>query len=455
MEETAKLLDKQRKFYESAATKDISFRIHQLEKLKDTIKRNEKEILGALKKDLNKSPFEAYATEIGMVYEEIRYLIKHLRGLSRPEKVRTPIAQFPSVSRIYKEPYGIVLIMAPWNYPVQLSLAPLAGAIAAGNCVILKPSEYAPYSSAVLKKILEEGFPDKYIGVLEGGLEINQQLLFLKFDYIFFTGSVAVGKLVMEAASRHLTPVTLELGGKSPCIVDSTADIDMAAKRIVWGKFLNAGQTCVAPDYILVEKGVKQLLIEAMGKYIRSFYGEAPLKNAEYPKIIHEKHFNRLLGLLEGTKTLTGGKFDSSSLTIEPTIIEDVSENSPVMREEIFGPILPVLTFETVKEAAAFVNNRPKPLALYLFTTSGKNERYIMGNVSFGGGCVNDTIVHLATTHMGFGGVGESGMGSYHGKLSFQTFTHNKSVLKKSNLLDIPLRYPPYKNKINLLRKIL
>ncbi|SHO44348.1 aldehyde dehydrogenase [Anaerocolumna xylanovorans] len=455
MEEMKALLKAQRYFYEKGKTRDIDFRIRQLLRLKSSIIKNEEEILKALKKDLNKAPFESYATEIGMVAEEIRYLIKNVERLAQPEKVKMPITQFPASGSIYKEPYGIVLVMAPWNYPVQLSLAPLAGAVAAGNCVILKPSEYAPNSSAVMRKIIKETFPEKYIAVVEGGMEVNKELLQNKFDYIFFTGSVSVGKIIMEEAAKHLTPVTLELGGKSPCIVDETADISLSAKRIAWGKYLNAGQTCVAPDYVLVQKDVKEAFIKELSRYVRKFYGKDPLNNEEYPRIVNERHFDRLLSLMKEENISLGGKYSRQLLKIEPTVLELNSSDTPVMKEEIFGPLLPVLTYENLEEAARFINNRPKPLALYLFTTSKDNEGFIMKNISFGGGCVNDTIVHLATTSMGFGGVGESGMGSYHGKESFTTFSHSKSVLRKSNLLDIPLRYPPYKKKINLLRKIL
>lgn len=455
MEEIKALLKTQRAFYGKGRTKDIDFRIRQLLRLQGSIRKYEEEILKALKKDLNKAPFESYATEIGMVIEEIKYLVKNIRKLAQPEKAKMPITQFPSSGSIYKEPYGIVLVMAPWNYPVQLSLAPLVGAIAAGNCVILKPSEYAPHSSAVMKKIIEEAFPRKYVAVVEGGMEVNKELLQNKFDYIFFTGSVSVGKIIMEEASKHLTPVTLELGGKSPCIVDNTADISLAAKRVAWGKYLNAGQTCVAPDYVLVQQEVKEAFLKELSRYIRKFYGKAPVENEEYPRIVNERHYNRLLSLMEEERIYLGGKHSRELLKIEPTVLELKSSDAPVMKEEIFGPLLPVLTYGSLKEAAEFINNRPKPLALYLFTTSKEHEDFIMKNTSFGGGCINDTIVHLATTSMGFGGVGESGMGSYHGSESFATFSHRKSVLRKSNLLDIPLRYPPYKKKINLLRKIL
>lgn len=455
MEDVTVLLNSQRRFYGTGKTRDIDFRIRQLVRLKESIIKKEAEIMEALKKDLNKAPFEAYATEIGMVLEEINYLIKNIKILAGTKKVRTPVTQFPSASRIYKEPYGIVLIMAPWNYPLQLSLAPLAGAIAAGNCMILKPSEYAPCSSKVIGKVIREVFPEKYIAVVEGGMEVNQRLLQNKFDYIFFTGSVSVGRIIMAEAAKHLTPVTLELGGKSPCIVDETANISLAAKRIVWGKYLNAGQTCVAPDYVLVQEKVKEALIKELNRYIRKFYGKDAVHNEEYPQIINERHFNRLLSLMKNEKVKGGGNYSRKLLKIEPTVLEPDSIDSPIMQEEIFGPLLPVLAYENIQEAAAFVNNRPKPLALYLFTTLKRNESYIMKNTSFGGGCINDTIVHLATSHMGFGGVGESGMGSYHGKESFSTFSHSKSVLKKSNFLDITLRYPPYKKKIKLLRKIL
>lgn len=423
--------------------------------LEKAVIANESDIMDALKKDLNKSSFETYMTEIGMVLDEIKYTRKHLSGWVRPKRVKTPFTQFLSSSRIYSEPYGVVLIMSPWNYLFQLALAPLIGAMAAGNCSMVKPSDYSYHTSAVIDKLIKDSFDESYITVVRGGREANRHLLDEKFDYIFFTGSVSVGKVVMEAAAKHLTPVTLELGGKSPCMVDQTADIALAAKRIVWGKFINAGQTCVAPDYIWVSRGVKNELIAKMGEYITRLYGDNPCSNSDYPKIINEKHFNRLLNLMQSGKVVFGGQFDAGSRQIAPTIIDDVTWECPIMREEIFGPLLPILEFDNFGEAVAEVNKHPKPLAFYLFTNDREKERYIIKNASFGGGCINDTIVHLATPYMPFGGVGESGMGGYHGKASFDTFSHEKSMLKKSNHFDIPLRYPPYKDHLRLLKKIM
>lgn len=423
--------------------------------LEKAVIANESDIMAALKKDLNKSSFETYMTEIGMALDEIKYTRKHLSGWVRPKRVKTPFTQFLSSSRIYSEPYGVVLIMSPWNYPFQLALAPLIGAMAAGNCSMVKPSDYSYHTSAVIDKLIKDSFDESYITVVRGGREANRHLLDEKFDYIFFTGSVSVGKVVMEAAAKHLTPVTLELGGKSPCMVDQTADIALAAKRIVWGKFINAGQTCVAPDYIWVSRGVKNELIAKMGEYITRLYGDNPCSNSDYPKIINEKHFNRLLNLMQSGKVVFGGQFDAGSRQIAPTIIDDVTWECPIMREEIFGPLLPILEFDNFGEAVAEANKHPKPLAFYLFTNDREKEHYIIKNASFGGGCINDTIVHLATPYMPFGGVGESGMGGYHGKASFDTFSHEKSMLKKSNHFDIPLRYPPYKDHLRLLKKIM
>jgi aldehyde dehydrogenase (NAD+) len=455
MSDIIRTLELQRRYFSEGKTRNIERRMEFLRRLEQSIRCHEKDIMEALKKDLNKAPFEAYATEIGMVLEEIRFVRNHLKGWAKPKQVRTPITNFPSVSRIYTEPFGVVLIISPWNYPFQLAVSPLVGAIAAGNCAIVKPSNYSPNTSMVIETILTEVFPREYVAVIQGGREANQSLLEQKFDYIFFTGSVAVGKAVMRAASEHLTPVTLELGGKSPCIVDETANLELAARRIVWGKFLNSGQTCVAPDYLLVHHSVKIRLLDKMKKYIHQFYGEQACLNDNFPKIINEKHFDRLLGLIEGEKIVIGGTFSRERNQISPTILDQITWNSPVMSEEIFGPILPVLEFNNLTEAITMVNNHPKPLALYYFTTKKENERRIINRISYGGGCINDTIMHLATSHMPFGGVGDSGMGRYHGIESFNTFSHKKSVLKKANWLDVPLRYPPYMDHLKTLKKLL
>ena len=449
------LLEKQRAYFSKGETKNITFRLNVLKKLKAVIKDNEKDILDALNKDLNKASFEAYATEVGFIYNELNDAIKNLKKWSKVKRVRTPITQFKSLSYIVSEPYGIVLIMSPWNYPFQLTIAPLIGAVSAGNCAVVKPSAYSPYTSNVINKIISSSFNREYIAVIEGGREANQELLHEKFDYIFFTGSVDVGKTVMESASKNLTPVTLELGGKSPCIVDKDVNIDITARRIIWGKTINSGQTCVAPDYIYVHKDVKDDLLRAMKKYIFEFYGERPCENPDFSRIVNEKHFKRLIGLIDFEKVYTGGDFDESNHRISPTILDNVVWEDPVMHEEIFGPILPVLTFSDLNEVISAVNSRPRPLALYLFTNNKEAEKKIINSISFGGGCINDTIVHLATSYMPFGGVGESGMGSYHSKWSFDTFTHEKSIMKKSFSIDLKLRYPPYKEKLGVLKKLM
>lgn len=449
------ILDKQRKFFQAGQSKDLDYRLDKLKLLYGAIKKHEEDIMEALASDLNKEDFEAYATEIGMVLEEISYMTKNMKKLFKPKRVRSPLAQFPSSSRIYREAYGNVLIMSPWNYPFLLSMSPLVGAIACGNCAIVKPSNMSPASSKVIKLILEDTFPREYIAVIEGGREANKSLLNNKFDMIFFTGSSQVGRLIMEKASQNLTPVVLELGGKSPCIVDDTADIKLAAKRIAWGKAINAGQTCVAPDYILVHKDVKDDLVEGLKQNIENFFGRESQEDKSFPKIINKKHYDRLNGLLASGQIIYGGRSNPNTNKIGFSIMDDVRWDDPIMEEEIFGPILPILTYEDLDEIISPINKRAKPLALYLFTRSKENEKKIIREVSYGGGCINDTIVHLATSHMGFGGVGESGMGSYHGKASIDSFSHSKSVLKKSNIIDIPVRYPPYARKLDLLKKIM
>ncbi len=453
MADITEILYKQKRFFSSGQTLDISFRRQALETLKRSIEKHENQIMDALKKDLNKSPFESYATEVGMILEELNCSLKHLRQWNAIKKVKTPILHFKSSSYIIAVPYGVTLIMSPWNYPVQLTLLPLVGSISGGNCSVLKPSSYSSNASAIIAKIIKNSFDEEYIAVIEGGREANKALLAEKFDYIFFTGSVNIGRAVMESAAKHLTPVTLELGGKSPCIVEADADIELAARRITWGKFLNAGQTCVAPDYILVHREVKKDLLEKLKKYILQFYGIEPCKNEDYPKIINEQHFNRIKGYLNLGQTVFGGNYDQGKLTIEPTIVDGIKWDDAVMQEEIFGPVLPVLEYDNLDSVIDAVNSRPKPLALYLFTTSKETEDMVTRRVTFGGGCINDTIVHLATTKMPFGGIGESGIGGYHGKWSFETFTHQKSILKKSNFIDIKLRYPPFNNKMSLLKK--
>lgn len=448
------MIQRQRSYFQEGECKSVEFRIVQLTRLHTWICKNEEAIMEALQKDLQKSPFEAYATEIGIVKEEIKFTIKNLRKWAKPRWVPTPLTQFPSSSFIYSEPYGVVLIMSPWNYPFQLTIAPLVGAICAGNCAVVKPSAYSVHTSRLIVRMIREVFKEKYVAVIEGGRTENEALLNEKFDYIFFTGSVNVGKYIMEKAARHLTPVCLELGGKSPCIVDETADIKLAAKRIVWGKFLNSGQTCVAPDYILVQKSVKDKLLKYLEKNIIKMYGKHACHNTEYPKMINDKHFERVLSLIRDTHIVCGGGSRSASLQIEPTVVDQVNWDSAIMQEEIFGPVLPVLTYYDLKEAAAQVNAKPKPLALYLFTKDRKREAYVLKNISYGGGCINDTVVHLATPYMPFGGVGNSGMGGYHGKASFDTFTHKKSILKKGLCIDIPIRYAPFKGKLKLLKKI-
>ena len=434
-----------RAFFDAGNTLEAGIRLGWLRALQQGIVRHEAELLAALELDLGKAPMEGYMTEVGMVLDELRCQIRNLRRWARPRRVRTPLAQFHAVSRIYREPYGLVLVMAPWNYPLQLSLEPLIGAIAAGNCVVLKPSNYAPHTAKAMERLLQDCLPRELVRVVQGGRAENAALLETRFDYIFFTGGKTVGRLVMEKAARYLTTVSLELGGKSPVLVLDDANLDLAARRILFGKLLNAGQTCVAPDYVLVQRSAKDALVAAMRKYIALFLGEHPLRSPEYPHIVNEKHAQRLNALLTDATILAGGKSDG--LRIEPTLIEVRDRTAPAMQEEIFGPILPILPMDTLEDMIAFVRGDEKPLALYLFTESKAVQREVLRRLSFGGGCVNDTVVHLATTHMGFGGVGASGMGAYHGKRSFDTFSHEKSVLDKSTFLDLPIRYHPYTQK--------
>lgn len=441
------IVKRQHRFYDTGRTKEYGFRKVALLKLETAIKNYEKDLIRALQRDLHKSPSESYMAEIGMVLSELKFTLKHLHRWMGVQAVPSPLMLFPSKSFTVKEPYGVTLIMAPWNYPVLLCLEPLISAIAAGNCVVLKPSAYAPTVSKVLAKMLGEIYPSKYVQVIEGGRAENQALLEQRFDKIFFTGGAEVGKLVLQAAAKHITPVTLELGGKSPCIIDETANLPLAAKRVAFGKLLNSGQTCVAPDYLLVHEDVKDLFLTFLEQEIEMMLGDEPLNNPDYPKMINEKHFERVLELIKREKVRFGGNYKKESLQIEPTVLEDVTLDSPVMREEIFGPVLPVLTFADRREILSVIRHYEHPLACYLFTRDKAMKGWALRNISFGGGCINDTIMHLTTPYLGFGGVGGSGMGCYHGKRGFDCFSHEKSVVESSSHIDIPLRYQPYTKK--------
>lgn len=438
------LVNTQRSYFQTGQTLPLSARLKALDALKQVIKDNESALLDALREDLGKSSSEGYMCEVGLTLSEISYVQKHLRRWMKDKRAMTPLTNFHARSTIVSEPYGVVLIMSPWNYPVLLTLEPLVGAIAAGNCAILKPSAYAPATSAVLARIIRAAFDEQLVAVVEGGRNENTQLLEQHFDYIFFTGGVTVGKLVMEKAAKHLTPLTLELGGKSPCVIDKTANLKIAAKRIAFGKYLNVGQTCVAPDYVLIDESVKEPFIALLKEAITSMYGASPLQNPNYGKMINKKHFDRVCGLIDPAKVIVGGETKIPTLQIAPTVMDNVTESDAVMQEEIFGPVLPILTFTDMDEAFRFVQQRPHPLALYLFTNDKKTEQHWLHAQPFGGGCVNDTIIHLASSTMPFGGVGNSGMGSYHGLESFRTFSHRKSIVKKYNWLDLTLRYQPY-----------
>ena len=436
----------QRKFFRSGATLSVGSRITALKALKTAIKRHEAEIEAALKSDLGKSRTEGFMCEIGLVQSELSYMLKHIKRYAKEKTVHTPLVQFPSRSYRKPCPYGVVLIMSPWNYPFLLTMDPLIDALAAGNTAVVKPSAYSPATSKIVETIIDECFAPEYVATVMGGRTENNCLLNERFDYIFFTGSKAVGQYVMEKASKHLTPVTLELGGKSPCIVDKTANIKLAAKRIVFGKYLNCGQTCVAPDYIYCHASIKDALVSELKNQTLLQYGSTPLSNENYGKIINQKHFERICGLIDNEKVVLGGNSDVTSLKIEPTIMDNVEFSDSVMQEEIFGPLMPVLTFETVDEAIDIINEREHPLALYIFSSDKQTIKRVTSECGYGGGCVNDTIIHLATSDMDFGGFGESGMGSYHGKFGFDTFTHYKSIVDKKTWLDLPMRYQPYKS---------
>lgn len=438
------ILTNQKKFFSTGATFPVAARKAALQKLLRALEENEAALLSALKTDLGKSSQEGYMCEIALIKSEIRYMLRHVSGYAKEHRVHTPLAQTFSRSFVKPVPYGCVLIMSPWNYPLLLSLEPLVDAIAAGNTAVIKPSAYAPATADLIETIISACFPPQFVTVIKGGRKENAALLDSSFDYIFFTGSKTVGREVMRKAAEHLTPVTLELGGKSPCIVDETADIKLAAKRIVFGKFVNCGQTCVAPDYIYCAESIKPALLKELQSQIQKQYGKMPLQNPDYGKIINQKHFRRLYKLLDQGKILCGGQTSAETLQIAPTILDQISWQDPIMEEEIFGPLLPVLTFQSLTEAAEKINSMPSPLALYLFSSNKKSIAFVKEHIQFGGGCINDSLIHLATSNMGFGGVGESGMGSYHGKCGFDAFSHKKSIVDKKTFLDLPMRYQPY-----------
>jgi aldehyde dehydrogenase (NAD+) len=445
-EQIQQAFQSKRLFFDFGNTRKYEFRIEQLKKLKAAIKKYENEILEALQADLHKPQFEAYVSEVGFMYEELDYLISHLRKWMKPEKPATPLSLFPSSSKVYSEPLGVVLIIAPWNYPFQLIMAPLAGAVAAGNCAIVKPSDNTKHTAAIIEKIICDVFLPEYVSVVQGSGAIIGPMLIerFRFNHIFFTGSQVVGKKVMEMASKELVPVTLELGGKSPVIVDADVNIDLAAKRLVWAKYFNAGQTCVCPDYLLVHESIKDAFIERMIFFIHQFFGESPLQSEHLTHIVNEKRFNVLSSYLKDVHIIDGGRTDASSLCIEPTLIDQIPEGHPLLSEEIFGPLLPVITFNKIKDILTIIRKYRYPLACYVFTKSRSTEKFIIDNVEFGGGCVNMALQHLANPKLPFGGIGFSGMGNYHGKYSFDAFSHKKSMLKSRFILDIKLIYPPY-----------
>lgn len=454
MVDVKEIVVKQKNYFDSQVTKELRFRLDALDKLYKVIKSHESEIFNALKKDLNKSEFDTFSTEIGILLEEISFMSKRLKKWIKPKKVKTALTHIGTKGYQYPEPYGTVLIIAPWNYPFQLAISPLIGAIAAGNCAVIKPSELTPNTSALIAKIISLIYPPEYITVVEGAVEVSEALLEEQFDYIFFTGSVAVGKVVMYAAAKHLTPVTLELGGKSPCIVHSDAKLELAAKRIVWGKFLNAGQTCIAPDYIYVHESIKEEFIGDLKMSIADLYSENPLSNPNYTRIVSEKHFARLKDFISDGNIVHGGKIDANKLLIEPTILDRITWTDAVMEDEIFGPILPVLSYSNLEECIKEIEKRPNPLALYLFSNDKAIQDKVIRHISFGGGCINDTVYHVASAYLPFGGKGSSGMGAYHGKATFDTFTHYKSILKQTQLFDIAARYPNSKYGMKLLKML-
>ncbi|MCC9169139.1 aldehyde dehydrogenase [Pontibacter harenae] len=450
-----KLIQKQREFFNSQATFNLSFRKEQLRCLLSLIKQNEQVIGNALYEDFRKPVFETFITEVGFVEQELKETLRHLTEWAKPRSVNESLFNFPASSATYPEPYGLVFIIGPWNYPLQLVLSPLIGAMAAGNCAIIKPSELTANTSAVIAELIRKNFDEAYLAVVEGGMDTTQHLLQKRFDYIFFTGTPQVGRLVMKAAAEHLTPLTLELGGKSPAIVTEDADLELAARRIVWGKFLNAGQTCVAPDYVLVQEQVKEEFVMFLEQNITAFYGADPAISPDFARIIDDRNFRRLNNLLTKDNIRFGGQTDRDQRYIAPTILDNVTWTHPSMQAEIFGPILPVLSYCSLKDAIKTVNSQETPLALYFFSSDHQKQQCILQKAHFGGGCINDTMSHFVNPNLPFGGVGHSGFGSYHGRASFDLFSHHKSVLHRGTWLDLPLRYPPYKDHLSLVKKIL
>lgn len=457
METLREKINKQREYFSTGETKDINFRIEKLKKLRDVLKSEEEKVFEALKKDLMKSSFESYVTEVAMVYDEINMHIKNIKKWSKKRRVKTPLVQFPAKSFIQLEPYGVVLIIGPFNYPFMLTMDPLIGAIAAGNTAVIKPSESAPETSKILKEILEKVFDEKYVLHVnpERGKEVVEELLKEKFDYIFFTGSATVGKIVMKAASQYLTPVTLELGGKSPCIIDKDCKLELAARRIVWGKLLNSGQTCVAPDYLYVHKDIEKEFIKKLEEEIKNQFGDNALESEDYSKMVNEREFNRVLSYIDKEKLVFGGNYNRKTFQIEPTILKNVTWNDPVMEREIFGPIFPILPFENLDEVIRLVNSKDKPLAIYYFSEDKNKIEKVLNSTSSGGVTINDTLVHVSSSYLPFGGVGNSGMGEYHGKYSFDLFSNKKGVMNRKTFLDLKIRYAPFQNKLTIVKKIM
>ena len=451
----SELKTRQNAFFEAGGTADVGQRVDKLKQLKQLVESREKQIAEALRRDFQKPEFETYITETSFILSELKFFIKNLKQWAQPARVKSSLLNFPSKDFIYPTPYGVCLVLAPWNYPFQLTLSPAIGAIAAGNTVILKPSEFTPHTSALIKELFERLFPAEWVSVVEGGVETSEELLKQKWDYVFFTGSVPVGRIVAKAIAENLTPATLELGGKSPCIIHSSARMELAAKRIAWGKFINAGQTCIAPDYILVDAAVKNEFVEALKKEITSLFGNDPKASPDLSRIINQKHFNRLKNLMQGEKCLFGGHSDEEMLYISPTLLDEPGLDSAIMQDEIFGPLLPIISYTSEKDMEKIIRHYPRPLSLYVFSQEAAFSEKIIQKYHFGGGVVNDVLVHIANKNMPFGGVGDSGYGGYHGKFSFDTFTHKKSISKRATWLDVPLRYPPYRGKLEAAKKFL